>query len=80
MNAINNISNAINSSNSTIFIRVVFYGDKNFDNVTNFKMITATIKFIKTTKRFQETLFKRTDLLEIEITLLVNIDNIFYGK
>ena len=27
-----------------------------FDNVTNFKIITATIKFIKTTKRFEEAL------------------------
>ena len=33
------------------------YGDKNFDNVTNFKIITATIKFIKTTKGFEEALF-----------------------
>ena len=39
------------------FIRVILYGDINFDNVTNFKIITATIKFIKTTKRFEEALF-----------------------
>ena len=51
-----NISNAINYLNSTDFIRVIFYGDKNFD-VTNFKIITATIKFIKATKRFEEALF-----------------------
>ena len=57
MNELNNISNAINSVNLTDFIKVIFYGDKNFDNVTNFKMITATIKFIKTTKRFEEALF-----------------------
>ena len=53
MNELNNISNAmqynaINSLNSTDFIRVILYGGKNFDNVTNFKIITATIKFIKT--------------------------------
>ena len=51
-----NISNAINYLNSTDFIRVIFYGDKNFD-FTNFKIITATIKFIKATKRFEEALF-----------------------
>ena len=57
MNELSNISNAINSLNSTDLIRVILYGDKNFDNVTNFKIITATIKFIKTTKRFEEALF-----------------------
>ena len=57
MNELSNISNAINSLNSTDLIRVILYGDKNFDNVTNFKVITATIKFIKATKRFEEALF-----------------------
>ena len=53
MNELNNISNAISSLNSTDTLRVILYGDKNFDFVTNFKIITATIKFIKTTKRFE---------------------------
>ena len=57
INELNNISNAINSLNSTDFIRVILYGDKNSHNVTNFKIITATIKFIKTTKYYEETLF-----------------------
>ena len=57
MNGLNNISNAINSLNSTDLIRVILYGDKNFDNVTNFKIITATITFIETKKRFEEALF-----------------------
>ena len=57
LNELNNISNAINSLNSTDFIRVILYEDKIFDNVTNFKIITSTIKFIKTTKRFEEALF-----------------------
>ena len=46
MNELNNISNAVNYLNSTDFIRVILYEDKNFDNVTNFKIIIATIKFI----------------------------------
>ena len=54
---LNNIHNAIDSLNSTDFIRVILYGDKNLDDVTNFKIITATIKFIKTKKRFEEALF-----------------------
>ena len=57
MNELSNISNAINSLNSTDLVRVILYGDKHFDNVTNFKIIITTIKFIKTTKRFEEALF-----------------------
>ena len=57
MNEVNNISNEINSLSSTDLFRVILYGDKNFDNVTNFKIITATIKFIKTVKRFEEAPF-----------------------
>ena len=57
MNELNNISNVINSLNSTDLIREILSGDKNFDNVTNFKIITINNKFIKTTKRFEEALF-----------------------
>ena len=57
MNKLNNISNAINSLNSIDFIRVILYGDNNFANVTNFGTITAPMRFIKTTKRFEEALF-----------------------
>ena len=57
MNELSNISNAINCLNLTDIIRVILYGNKNFDNVTNFEIITATIKFNKTTKRFEEVLF-----------------------
>ena len=53
--------NNINYLNSTDFIRVIRYGDKNFDNVSNFKIITATIKLVKTTKNFREALFRTTD-------------------
>ena len=41
MNDLNNISNVINSLNLTNFIRVILYGDKHFDNATNFKITTA---------------------------------------
>ena len=57
MNELNNISNAINSLNSIDFIRVILYGGNNFANVTNFRTITAPMRFIKTTKRFEEALF-----------------------
>ena len=47
----------MNTLNPTDFTRVVLFGNRNCDNVTNFKIITATIKFIKTTKRFEEAHF-----------------------
>ena len=65
MKELKNISNTTNSLNSTEFIRVILYGNKNCDNVTNFKIMTATIKYIKTTKCFEEVLFQTTDLLKI---------------
>ena len=78
MNEVKSIGNAINSFNSTDFIRVILYGDENFD-VTNFKLMIATIKFIKTTKSLRIS-FLNYWLVKYEITLLVNIGNIFYGK
>ena len=57
MSELNNINNAINLLNSTDFIILTLYGDKKFDNVTSFKIIIATIKFIKTTEPFEEALF-----------------------
>ena len=60
MNKLNNIK-AINYLNSTDFIRVILFGDENFDNVTNFKIITPTIELLKTTKRFEEALFETAD-------------------
>ena len=80
MNELNNISNAINFLNSSDFIRVTLYGDKNFDNVTNFKIITSIIKFIKITKRFEEAFFKLPLCLKYKITSLGNLGNNFYDK
>ena len=54
-----------NFLNSVDLIRVVFYWDKNLEKNTNFKIIPATIKFIKTTKRFEEALLEASDSLEI---------------
>lgn len=65
INEINSISNVINSLNSIDFIKIILHEYKNFDNVTNFTIIAATIKFVKSTKRFEKTLFETIDLLEI---------------
>ena len=34
-------------------VRATFYGHKNFDNDSNFKMLTGTTNFIKQTKRIE---------------------------
>ena len=58
MNELNNISNAINSLNSTDLIRVILYGNKNFDNVTNFKITTATSSLLKPRNVLKKLSFK----------------------
>ena len=58
MNELNNISNAINSLNSTDLIRVILYGNKHFDNVTNFKITTATSSLLKPRNVLKKLSFK----------------------
>ena len=57
MNNLKNINTAIGSSNSNDFLRVILYGDESFNKETNCKILAASIKFIKDTKRFEKSLF-----------------------
>ena len=57
MNDLNNINTAIASLNSNDLLRVILYGDESFNKETNCKILTASIKFIKDTKRFEKSLF-----------------------
>ena len=57
MNDLNNVSTAITPLNSNDFLRVILYGDKSFNKATNCKILTASIKFIKDTQRFEKSLF-----------------------
>ena len=57
MNDLNNINTAIDYLNPSDLLRVILYGDKNFNKETNSKIITASIKFMKDTKRFEKSLF-----------------------
>ena len=57
MNNLNNINTIIASFNSNDLHRVILYGDEIFNKETNCKIITASIKFIKDTKRFEKSLF-----------------------
>ena len=58
MNDLNYINTAIASLNSNDLLRVILYSDEMFNKETNCKILTAHIKFIKDTKRFEKSLFK----------------------
>ena len=57
MNDLNNINTAITSLNSNDPLRLILYGDESFNKETNSKILPASIKFIKDTKRFEKSLF-----------------------
>ena len=57
MNDLNNINTAIASLNSNDLLRVILFGDESFNKETNRKILTASIKFMKDTKRFEKSLF-----------------------
>ena len=57
MTDLKNINDAIMSLNESDLLHVVLYGSKKFDNNINISILTATIKFIKDTERFDQPLF-----------------------
>ena len=56
MNDLNNINTAMPSLNPNDLLRVILSGDKKL-NLRLFKVLTASIKFIKDGKRFKSYLF-----------------------
>ena len=57
MTELKNINDAIMSLNENDLLHVILYGNKNFDNNMNISILTATIKFIKVSERFDQPLF-----------------------
>ena len=57
MTDLKNINDAIMSLNENDLLHVMLYGSKDFDNNTNIGILSATIKFIKDTERFDQPLF-----------------------
>ena len=57
MTDLKNINDAIMSLNESDLLHVMLYGSKKFDNNMNISILTATIKFIKGTERFDQPLF-----------------------
>ena len=56
MNDLNYINTAIASLNPNYLLRVNLYWDESFDQETNCKIITASIKFIKDAQRLEKSL------------------------
>ena len=54
LNSINSKSKALEPAQ---FVRTILYGNKSFDNDCNFKILRATINFIKKTQRFEQALY-----------------------
>ena len=57
MTDLKNINDAIMSLNESDLLYVILYGNKNFDNNMIISILTATIKFIKDSERFDQPLF-----------------------
>ena len=57
MTDLKNINDANMSFNESGLLHLILYGNKNFDNNINISILTATIKSIKDTERFDQPLF-----------------------
>ena len=57
MTDLKNINDTIMSLNENDLLHVMLYGNKNFDNSMNISILTATMKFIKVSERFDQPLF-----------------------
>ena len=57
MTDLKNINDDIMSLNESDLLHVMLYGNKTFDNNTNISILTATVRFIKGSERFDQPLF-----------------------
>ena len=57
MNKVSSIISKFSTIKLDELVRIIFYGDKNFDNDSGLRILTATIKFMKQIQRFERALF-----------------------
>ena len=57
MTDLKNNNKTVMSFNESDLIQVILYKNKNFDNNMNISILTAIIKFIKDSERFDQPLF-----------------------
>ena len=60
MNELNDIDNSITSREPNELLRIIFNGDYNFKDNVNKRIVIATIRFIKNTNRFDQSLINDT--------------------
>ena len=60
MNELNDIDNSITSREPNELLRIIFNGDYNFKDNVNKRIVIATIRFIKNTNRFDQSLINYT--------------------
>ena len=65
--------NSTNSKSSTLepdeLVRTILYGDKNFDNDSNLKILTLTTNFIKQTQHFEQDFYWTNEICICDLTL-----------
>ena len=57
MTDLKNVNDTNMSLNEKDLLHLMLYGSKNFDNNMKISILTATIKFIKDTEKFDQLLF-----------------------
>ena len=57
MSNLNRIDSSLSFLNDTNLVRVLLFGDKKYDLLTNQKILKVTIDFLKESGRFEEALF-----------------------
>ena len=57
MNELSSISSGIISLRPSALLEVILYGDKMLSDNSNQQILTATIKYMKNTQRFEQSLF-----------------------
>ena len=65
--------NSTNSKSDTLepdeLVRTILYGDENFDNDSNLKILTVTINFIKQTQQYEQALYWANEIRICNLTL-----------
>ena len=57
MNELNSTNSKSDTLEPDVFVRTILYGDKNFDNDSNLKILTVTINFAKQTQQYEQALY-----------------------
>ena len=77
MNELNSVKCLLLTLSLDEIVRAILYGNKKIYDNSNFKILTATIKFMKNTQRFEQPLFWTTVFL---LSLYVSVYVVKYSR